>query len=106
MLNTKYIKWKLQVLLTKKQAALGCESMQAKQLGGKLFQGIQALGKSVMCSRQLAGDCYNAVPKSTGPSFSDLYTQYQFMCDMYWLTVRLLYMSTINKKIHQGGGNP
>ena len=25
--------------------------------GGKLFQGVQALGKSGLCSGQLAGDC-------------------------------------------------
>ena len=29
-------------------------------MGGKLFQGVQALGKSGLCSRQLAGDCYKA----------------------------------------------
>ena len=40
--------------------------MGAKQMGGKLFQGVQALGKSGLCSGQLAGDCCKAVPQSTG----------------------------------------
>ena len=114
-------------------------------MGGKLFQGVQALGKSGLCSGQLAGDCCKSVPQSTGhlngarlcgamkmaksckegwlqleedlgrkvtglklgaskdssllnisvkmyPPSCDLYTQYQFMCEMYWLTVHLLYM--------------
>ena len=58
--------WELQVLLTKTEAGLCCGSMLAKQMGGKRFQGIQALGKPGLCSGQLAGDCCKAVPQSTG----------------------------------------
>ena len=32
-------------------------------MGGKLFQGVQALGKSGLCSGQLAGDCCEVVPR-------------------------------------------
>ena len=35
-------------------------------MGGKLFQGAQALGKSGQCSRQLAGECCKVVPQSNG----------------------------------------
>ena len=35
--------------------------MFAKQMGGKLFQGVQAPGKSGLCSRQFAGDWYKVV---------------------------------------------
>ena len=35
--------WELQVLLTKTKAGLCCGSMQAKQMGGKLFQGWESL---------------------------------------------------------------
>ena len=49
----------------KTKAGLCCRSMSAKQLGGKLFQGVQALGKSGLCSRQLAGNCCKAVSRSS-----------------------------------------
>ena len=35
-------------------------------MGGKLFQGAQAMEKSGLCSGQLTGDCCNAVPQSAG----------------------------------------
>ena len=35
-------------------------------MGAKLFQGVQAMGKSGLCSRQLAGNCCKAVPQRTG----------------------------------------
>ena len=40
------------------EAGLGlyCSSMQVKQVVGKLFQGIQALGKSGLSSRRLVGN--------------------------------------------------
>ena len=46
--------WELLVQLTKTKAGLSCGSMLVKQMGGKLFQGEHALGKSGMCSGQLA----------------------------------------------------
>ena len=52
--------WLLQVLLTKTKAWLHCESMSAKQMGGKLFQGVQVLGKS----GRITGVCYKMVPLS------------------------------------------
>ena len=47
------------------KAGLHCGSMWAKQMGGKLFQGVQALGKSGLCSRQFSGGCFKVVPQST-----------------------------------------
>ena len=38
----------------KTKARLCCGSMQAKQMGGKHFQGVQGLEKSGLCSGQLA----------------------------------------------------
>ena len=35
-------------------------------MGSKLFQGVQALGKSGLGSGQLVGDCCKAVPQCTG----------------------------------------
>ena len=35
-------------------------------MSSKLFQGVQTMGKSGLCSRQPAGDCCKAVPQSTG----------------------------------------
>ena len=62
--------WEIQVLPTKTTAGLRSESMYAKQMCGKLFQGVLALGKSGLCSRQLSGNCCKAVPRSTwmGPN--------------------------------------
>ena len=45
--------WELQLLLTKTKAGLLYGSMLAKQMGGKLLQGIQAQRKSGLCSRWL-----------------------------------------------------
>ena len=64
--NSRDCAWELQVLLTKTKAGLHCWSMYAKQMGGKLFQGIQAQGKLGLCSVQLAGDCCKVVPLCTG----------------------------------------
>ena len=40
--------------------------MLAKQMGGKLFRSIQALGKTGLGPGQLAGDYCKEVPLSTG----------------------------------------
>ena len=53
--------WELRVLLTKTKAGLRCRIIQAKKMGGKLFQGVQALGKSGLCFRQLAGNWIRAM---------------------------------------------
>ena len=37
-------------------------------MDGKLFQGVQVLGKSGLCDGQLADNCSKAVPHSTGPT--------------------------------------
>ena len=47
-------------------AGLRCRSVTVKQMDGKRFQGVKALGKSGLCSRQLAVSHYKVVPQSAG----------------------------------------
>ena len=49
------------------KAGLPYERIKVKKLGSNLFQGIQAQGKSGLCSAQLAGDLSQVVPQNTGP---------------------------------------
>ena len=56
----------LLVLLTKTKAGHCCGRMKVKQMDNKLFQGIQSLEKSGLCSGQLAHDFCKGVPQNTG----------------------------------------
>ena len=49
------------------KARLPYERIKAKKMGSNLFQGVQAQGKSGLCSAQLAGDLSQVVPQNTGP---------------------------------------
>ena len=66
----------------------------------------QTLGSKLGSSK----DSLLGISVKMNSSSCDLYRQYQFMCEMYWLAEHLLYMREmcheLNKsKIHQGGGN-
>ena len=57
---------KLEQSLVEVKSGLDCGRIKAKQIGGKLSQGVQALGKHGLCSGHLARDCYKEDPLSTG----------------------------------------